>query len=308
MTEWSNEIYRTLISIIAIYRRSASRSGCLRGAVPTCVEIGLLPPTRGALLRLFISVSLSCCSVLAHAEDAAIADPFDQAGLAGTMVIESIETGQRLVHNDARAKQAFPVASTFKVLNTLIALEEGAIGGADDAIPWDGIRYEIADWNHDQTLETAFKVSCVWCYQELARRVGAAKYPAYLRQAQYGHLREPFDGTQFWLDGSLTISAEQQVAFLRQVVERRLPYRMSSYDTLEAIMLAEATPLYRLYAKTGWAARSTPGVGWYIGYVETAADTWLFALNLDTRSITDLPLRKDIAMAALRAKGILPAD
>jgi beta-lactamase class D len=273
----------------------------------SCVEIGFLPLTRAALPKLLISLSLSCCVVSAHAEDAAIAEPFDQAGVVGTVVIESIKTGQRLVHNDARAKQALPVASTFKVLNTLIALEEGVIGGAGDTIPWDGTRYEIADWNHDQTLETAFKVSCVWCYQELARRVGAAKYPAYLRQAQYGHLLEPFDGTQFWLDGSLTISAEQQVAFLRQVVERHLPYRTSSYDTLEAIMLAESTLRYRLYAKTGWAGRSTPGVGWYVGYVETAPDTWLFALNLDTRSITDLPLRKDILMAVLRAKGILPA-
>lgn len=224
------------------------------------------------------------------------------------MLIESAKTGQRFVHNDARSKQAFTAASTFKVLNTLIALEEGVIAGAESTIRWDGTRYEIADWNHDQTLESAFKVSCVWCYQELARRVGAVKYPAYLRQAQYGQLHEPFDGTQFWLDGSLTINAEQQVAFLKQVVERRLPYQASSYDTLKSIMLADTTLRYRLYAKTGWATRSIPSVGWYVGYVEVAGDTWLFALNLDTRNATDLPLRKQIALDALRTKSILPVQ
>jgi beta-lactamase class D len=220
-------------------------------------------------------------------------------------LIESTKTGKRFVHNDTRMHQAFAVASTFKVFNTLIALEEGVIAGANAVIPWDGIRYEIAAWNKDQTLESAFKVSCVWCYQALARRVGASKYPAYLHQAKYGQLSEPFDGAQFWLDGSLTISAEQQVAFLKQLVKRSLPYRESSYDILKTIMLEEATPGYRLYAKTGWAACTTPGIGWYVGYVETAGDTWLFALNLDSRSTADLPLRKQIAMNALQIKGIL---
>ncbi len=100
----------------------------------------------------------------------------------------------------------------------------------------------------------------------------------------------------------------QQVGLLRQLVARSLPYRANDYDTLKTIMLADSTPAYRLYAKTGWAARSQPGIGWYIGYVEVGGQTWLFALNLDTRDATDLPLRQRIALDALRAKGILPAE
>ena len=259
--------------------------------------------------KLLISIFLFCFSVFAHAEeDAAIADLFSKAGVAGTILIESTKTGQRFVHNDARLKQAFTAASTFKVLNTLIALEEGVIAGADSTIRWNGTVYEITDWNRDQTLETAFKVSCMWCYQELAQRVGASKYPAYIRRSHYGELREPFDGTQFWLDGSLTISAEQQVAFLKQLVTGHLPFRASSCATLKSIMLSDKTPHYRMYAKTGWAARNAPAVGWYVGYVEVAEDIWLFALNIDTRSAADLPLRKTITLDAFRAKGILPAN
>jgi beta-lactamase class D len=258
------------------------------------------------MLRRLITACIVCWPIFAQAEDAAIADLFSKAGVNGTLVIESVKTGQRFVHNDTRAREPFTPASTFKVLNTLIALEERVIAGANSEIPWDGTRYEIAAWNGDQTLESAFKVSCVWCYQELARRVGMSKYPAYLRQAKYGQFREPLDGEQFWLDGSLTISAVQQVAFLKQVVERSLPYRASSYETLKTIMLVEEGPRYRLYAKSGWAARTVPGVGWYVGYVEAGGDTWLFALNVGTRSAADLPLRKQIALDALRAKGVLP--
>lgn len=249
-----------------------------------------------------------CLSFLVHAEDAAIEQLFRKAGIYGTIVIESVSTGQRVVHNDPRSKQAYAAASTFKILNTLIALEEGVISGADAIFHWDGTPYEIADWNRDQTLESAFKVSCVWCYQQLARRVGALKYPSYIQQSSYGQLRQPFNETEFWLDGSLTISAEQQVAFLRQIVERKLPFKASSYDTLKKIMLTDETGRYRLYAKTGWATRTSPSVGWYVGYVETTDDTWLFALNITTRDAKDLSLRIQIAKDALTAKGVLPAN
>ena len=173
--------------------------------------------------QLFLALLFLGFSGFAHAEDADIARLFDEAGVDGTLVIESAGTGQRYVHNEARAKQPFTAASTFKVLNTLIALEEGAIAGADEIIPWDNTRYEIEAWNQDQTLKSAFQVSCVWCYQWLARRVGAADYPPHIRQAHYGQLHQPVNVTEFWLDGSLRVSAEQQMGLLRQVVARSLP-------------------------------------------------------------------------------------
>lgn len=260
-----------------------------------------------SLLRWFCCVLLLNQIALAYAEDAELARLFREAGISGTLLIESAGSHQRYVHNATRAAQPFTAASTFKVLNSLIGLQEGAVSGPEAVFHWDGTHYEMPDWNRDQTLASAFRLSCVWCYQQLARRVGAAVYPAYIRAAGFGQLREPFVVDQFWLDGSLTVSAQQQVAFLRQVALRELPYRAQSYAALESIMLAEQTPHYRLYAKTGWSARATPGTGWYVGYVKSERDTWLFALNIDTHSADDLPQRQTIVRAALTAKGILPA-
>lgn len=255
--------------------------------------------------KLFITLLAFLLSVPAVAEDQALAKLFAQQGIEGTIVISSLHNGNTFIHNDPRAKQRFSAASTFKILNTLISLEGKVIAGKDDVLKWDGHIYDLPDWNRDQTLESAFKVSCVWCFQELARRVGAEKYRNYLRKSVYGELREPFDVATFWLDGSLQISAIEQVNFLKKVRLRTLPFSASSYETLQQIMLVEQTPTFTLWAKTGWATRVKPQVGWYVGYVETPKDVWFFATNIEIHDEKGLPLRQKLTREALQAKGIV---
>lgn len=255
--------------------------------------------------KLFILFLALLCSLSAAAEDQVLAGLFSQQGLDGTIVISSLHSGQTFIHNDLRANQRFPTASTFKIMNTLIAVEEKAISGKDEVLKWDGHIYDFPDWNRDQTLESAFKVSCVWCFQELARRVGAEKYRSYLHKTAYGELREPFGETTFWLDGSLQISAIEQINFLEKVYLRTLPFSTHAYDTLRQIMLVEQTPSYTMWAKTGWATRVSPQVGWYVGYVETPQDVWFFATNIEVRNTQDLLLRQPLTRDALKAKGVI---
>ena len=241
----------------------------------------------------------------ADAADADLARVFAQAGAEGTIVIASLDGRHVFVHDDARAERCFPVASTFKIFNSLIALDEGAVSPTAVAFEWDGHRHPYPDWNRDHTLASAYRASCVWCYQQLAARIGAERYRRHLKRAGYGDLPAAFDSTGFWLDGTLQLSAAEQVAFLRKLVRRSLPYSASSYDALAGIMRANDAGAYRVYAKTGWATVVEPHVGWYVGYVETAGGTWLFALNIDAPDMADLPLRQSLAEASLRAKGII---
>lgn len=242
------------------------------------------------------------------AEDALIASCFVRNGVEGTIVLSSLKSGKTFVHNDRRATRRFPAASTFKILNTLIALEEKVVTGKGHVMQWDGKQYDFPDWNRAQSLESAFRVSCVWYYQELARRIGSGTYLRYLGQSGYGKLKEPFETTTFWLDGSLEISAAEQVAFLKKLYLRKLPFSCSSYTTLREIMAAEKTPAFTMYGKTGWAATATPQVGWYAGYAETPGDIWFFAFNMDVSNQADLPLRKQLVLDALVAKGIIRQD
>jgi beta-lactamase class D len=253
----------------------------------------------------FIGFLIFVFSLQVVAEDKEIEKLFTEQDVNGTIVIASLHTGQKFVYNESRANQKFSTASTFKIVNTLIALEEKVVSGKDTLLRWDGQIYEFPDWNHDQTLESAFKVSCVWCFQDFARRIGADKYRTYLDILDYGTLNEPFEETTFWLDGSLQISAIEQVEFLKKVYLRSFPFSASTYETLQQIMLIEKTPSFTIRAKTGWATRLTSQIGWYVGYIETASDVWFFAINLDINEKNKLGLRQKLTLEALKTKGII---
>jgi beta-lactamase class D len=226
-------------------------------------------------------------------------------GIGWTIVLSSLSSEETFIYNESRAARRFSPASTFKILNTLVSLEEKAVPEKEGLMKWDGHQYDIQDWNQNQTLKSAFRHSCVWYFQALARRVGVEKYRDYLHRTAYGELREPFDATSFWLDDSLQISAIEQVEFLRNVYQRAFPFSVSNYETLRQIMLVESGPTFTIWAKSGWVSSVTPQIGWYVGYVETTTDVWFFALNMDILSEEELPMRQQLTKAILQKKGII---
>jgi beta-lactamase class D len=239
-------------------------------------------------------------------EDADLAKLFADRNVEGTMVMCSLDGSARYVHNDRRASTRFVPASTFKILNTLIALDEGVIADDTEILRWDGKDRGVPAWNHDQTLETAFRSSCVWAYQELARRIGTEKYVVHLRRAAYGNAITGPDVTTFWLVGDLKISAVEQIALIEKFYRRTLDFRPSSYKILNRIMALEQTPSYTLWGKTGWALdMKPPQVGWFVGYVVTGNNVWLFAMNMDITTPDQARYRQEIAAEALKIKGVL---
>jgi len=234
---------------------------------------------------------------------------FGQHNTVGTLVVFDTATRRWQVVNAARAYERFIPASTFKIPNTLIALDTGE--AIDDRHPyaWDGQRRWLDDWNRDQTLTSAFRVSAVWVYQDIARHVGAARMQRYLQAMRYGNARIGPRLDSFWLDGDLRISAVEQVEFLRRLNEGRLPLAARTLELGKRVMLREQAKdgAWRLYAKTGWANDvKKAAVGWYVGWLERADGTACsFALNLEMRRDALAPQREAIARAMLRELGLL---
>lgn len=245
-------------------------------------------------------ILLAIFSINLFANDLEIEKIFKNKEVEGTIVIESLNTKKIYIYNDKRAKNLYSPASTFKIPNTLIALNEGIVT-KDSVIVWDKKIREYESWNKDQTLLTAFKSSCVWCYQEFASTIDSSKYKNYLEQMDYGNKVVGNDVKNFWLDESLKINAFEQINFLKKLHKNNLPFKQNDIDALKNIMIDEKTSNYTIRSKTGWEGR----YGWYVGYVETKDDVWFFAMNIDTKSKDDLPKRKTITLETLRLKGII---
>lgn len=246
-----------------------------------------------------------CFASVLCAEDVNIAQLFERENIKGTMLIESLDGTERYVYNDKRAHMPLLPASTFKIPNTLIALEEGVVR-LDSVIVWDKVERSVRAWNQDQDLRSAFKSSCVWCYQLFARQIGLEKYHAYLQKLHYGNEKIGTDVERFWLDGELRISAYEQIVFLKKVYHNDLPFRQEHIDFLKAIMVDEQETNYTIRAKTGWAVpKEREHHGWYVGYVQSRKGVYFFATNLLTPSVDVLPLRKRLTLEALKSKGIL---
>ncbi|HSM83932.1 MAG TPA: penicillin-binding transpeptidase domain-containing protein, partial [Nodosilinea sp.] len=199
---------------------------------------------------------------------------------------------------------------TFKILNSLIALETGVIPNDVAVLTWDGIERLIPAWNQDLNLRRAFNLSAVWFYQVLARRVGPDAMQQWVSEAGYGNqtIGSPEAIDSFWLEGDLRITPQQQIEFLQRLHRDELPFSEPVTAMVKDIMILERTPNYTLRGKTGWAGLGEPDqpqIGWYVGYLEQGENVYLFATNIDIRQDADAPARLELTRRCFETLNLL---
>ncbi len=84
-----------------------------------------------------------------------------------------------------------------------------------------------------------------------------------------------------------------------------LPFDCDNIQKVKDIMRVDSTKNYSIYAKTGWAVRAENQVGWYVGYVESTKEIWVFAINLRIDKNEDAEWRKKITDRILKMEGII---
>ncbi len=225
---------------------------------------------------------------------------FTQRQINGCFILYNLEKDSAVVYTPERIHTPFLPASTFKIPNSLIALETGAISGADEIIPWDGVERQIPSWNQDQNLQSAMKYSAVWFYQELARRIGPQQMQEYVTKMHYGNMKAGPVIDTFWLEGDIRITPYQQVEFLKKLINDDLPFKQETIDTLKKILIVDQNDRYVFRAKTGWAMRQQ-NIGWFVGYLTIDGQTWIFVNNIDIKNDEDASARKDIVKEVIDA-------
>ncbi|MBS1773485.1 MAG: class D beta-lactamase [Bacteroidetes bacterium] len=194
---------------------------------------------------------------------------FEQEGLKDACFILRDHNHETVYfYNKERCLKRFTPASTFKIFNSLVALETAVAPDDELVIKWDSVVRDNADWNKDMNMREAFKVSCVPYYQEIARRIGAARMAHYVDTANYGNKNVAGAIDMFWLNDSLQISADEQVGFLKRMYFAELPFSERSQRIVKNMMLQEETPQYKLYYKTGWGHHGQSDILWVVGFIE----------------------------------------
>lgn len=215
--------------------------------------------------------------------------------------------------NEKRANTPLSPFSTFKVANSLIALDSGVIKNTKQVLTYDENSYPKQAWwpsvwklpQYD--LITAFKYSMVAIYRQLATDIGENNMMSYLDKMHYGNQDISSGLDDFWLNGSMKISAVEQINFLQKTYHNKFSFNEQAISSLKEIMLVEIKPNYRLFAKTG-AGKTDGGImlGWYIGFVENRTGVHFFAFNFDSPSYGEMKARRvKLAKNHLRQAGII---
>lgn len=227
---------------------------------------------------------------------------FRAEGVVGVAVARVGESGDVLCYGGAACSRRYVPASTFKIANSLIALETGALSGPEHVIPWDGVERSIADWNQDLDLKGAVRVSAVPYFQEVARRVGAARMDSWLDRLGYGNreMGEVID--QFWLEGPLEISPVEQLDFLGRLSRGELPVSERTRTVVLDILELSREGDRVLRGKTGWVRPGEPAeLGWFVGFLERPEKPTIYVAVLVTESSPRFgPARRAVAERILR--------
>jgi len=264
---------------------------------------------------VFILGSIPSISVLAFNKDT---HPFSHQNivnkdyspyfenLTGSAVLYDSKMDQYTIYNKDESTTRFAPNSTYKIFSALFALENGIISKENSELAWDGTLHKYDKWNQDQDLFTAMKNSTTWYFQHLDKHLGKKKLLTYFEQLNYGNKDMSNNMTDYWMDGSLKISPVEQIGMLRTFYHNDLSFDPSTIQTVKDAILLEKTNEHRLSGKTGTAEVNGKNIdGWFIGYVETADNTFFFAVHIQGEKDAGGSTASEIALSILKKEGII---
>ncbi|WP_222950665.1 class D beta-lactamase [Sphingomonas sp. JC676] len=200
----------------------------------------------------------------------------------------------KVLHRSGPSATRFTPCSTFKIPLALMGFDSGILKDAHHPA-WDyrpGVHHASRETDKHMTDPTRWEAeSVVWYSQELTRRLGEARFKAYVDRFGYGNRDVrgnpgKHDGlTQAWLGSSLAISPDEQVAFLRRMLAHRLVSAQAHAQAEAVIPGFEGSAGWSIRGKTGsgWAVGTNARVdksrplGWFIGWAEKGGRRVAFA-------------------------------
>ncbi|QDZ09850.1 class D beta-lactamase [Devosia ginsengisoli] len=199
--------------------------------------------------------------------------------------------------------QRFAPFSTFKLPLAVIGYEAGIlIDGETPRWEWHA-GLTAPERDHKPVDPTMWeRDSVLWYSREITRLLGSEAFGRYVAELGYGNgdvsgVPGKDNGlTHGWLGASLTISPDEQVAFIRRLLQGGLPFNTNAQAWAAAILPAFEAGDWSVSGKTGsgWVSdgqglyyRDQP-LGWFVGWAQRGEDVVVFArLRVDGKRTAD---------------------
>ncbi len=203
--------------------------------------------------------------------------------LNGAAVIFDPVDNTLQVYNENLANTRRSPCSTFKIISSLVGLQQGVIEPEDSIRAWSGETFWNEDWNKDMDFYSAFRTSCVWYYRQVIDDIGPEVMEEALEELSYGNGDlSDWAGqlntnnhnpalTGFWIESSLNISPREQVRVLETIFGDNSRYSPEIREELEKVMFlpGASKETCAIYGKTGMGKANGIVVdAWYAGFAD----------------------------------------
>ena len=203
----------------------------------------------------------------------------------GSFVLYDLGNDAWSIHDIEHATLRVAPDSTYKIYDALFGLEEGVITPQDSFIAWNGENYPFEAWNADQTLQSAMASSVNWYFQSVDEQLGTTSVYDYIKEIGYGNKNMSGDFSTYWMESSLKISPIEQVELLTQLQNNNFGFAPENINAVKDSICLSSFDAGTFYGKTGTGRVDGQDVnGWFIGYIETADNTYFFATNIGADS------------------------
>ncbi|KTD35697.1 beta-lactamase AmpS [Legionella nautarum] len=202
-----------------------------------------------------------------------------------------------LLHEGKDCNQRYTPQSTFKIALSLMGFDSGILKDAlHPEWPYKkGYELYLNTWKYPHNPHSWIRDSCVWYSQVLTQQLGMKRFKDYVEAFHYGNQDVSGDKgqnnglTHAWLSSSLAISPKEQIRFLQEIINKKLPLSPKAFTmTKEVLYIQELAGGWKLYGKTGNGRLSTQDrnqklalqQGWFVGWIEKGNRVISFASHI----------------------------
>lgn len=223
----------------------------------------------------------------------------------GSAIVFDLNSDVYQVYNSSVITKRIAPCSTVKIFSGLNALEKGIITPSENTMKWDNMPRGISAWDRDQNLYSAMSNSVNWYFQLLDKSVGAEELEEFYARIGYGNEYIGGDTSYYWNGSKLKISPLEQVELLIKLYQNEFGFHKENVDTIKDAMFIMDINGNKLYGKTGTGKIGSNDVnGWFIGYVESKANVYFFAVNLQDEANANGNAAAEIAFSIFDEMGI----